>query len=82
MIRALKSCCFAGKNYFAGDAVPESAVDKKSVAVLVKMKIITVTDDKPLEPPQPEIETESLESLEPQELPPDKPKKRRGGQKR
>ena len=79
MIRALKSCCFAGKQYFAGDIVPESAVDKKSVAVLVKMKIITVTDDKPIEQPQPEIETESLE---PQELPPDKPKKRRGGQKR
>lgn len=76
MIRALKSCCFAGKNYFAGDIVPESAVDKKAVAVLVKMKIITVTDDKPIEQPQPEIETESPE------LPPDKPKKRRGGQKR
>ena len=80
MIRALKSCCFAGKNYFAGDAVPESAVDKKSVAVLVKMKIITVTDDKPIEQPQPEIE--SPETHESPELPPDKPKKRRGGQKR
>lgn len=46
MIRALKGCCFAGKKYFAGEIVPESAVDKKSIGALIKMKIITVEPEK------------------------------------
>lgn len=40
MIRAKKGCRFAGKNYSAGDAVPESAIDAKAIGALLRMKII------------------------------------------
>ena len=45
MIRALKFCRFGGKDYYAKDVVPDSAVDKKMIGSLVKMKVIEVTPD-------------------------------------
>lgn len=56
MIRALKFCRFGGKDYYAKDVVPDSAVDKKMIGSLVKMKVIEVTPD---EPPQPKPKPKS-----------------------
>ena len=52
MIRALKFCRFGGKDYYAKDVVPDSAVDKKMIGSLVKMKVIEVTPDEPPQPKQ------------------------------
>ena len=53
MIRALKSCRFMGKNYSAGERVPEAAVDKKMIGSLVRMKVIELADDPPKPKPKP-----------------------------
>lgn len=50
MIRALKSCRFMGKNYSAGDRVPEAAIDKKMIGALVRMKLIAPEDEPPPAP--------------------------------
>ncbi len=51
MIRALKGCRFSGENYSAGEVVPESAIEPKSIGALIKMKIIEVkSDDVQLQP--------------------------------
>ena len=47
MIRAKTGCRFAGKNYSAGEAIPESSIEKKSVGALLAMKIIERVDDEP-----------------------------------
>lgn len=53
MIRALKSCRFAGKDYGKGDAVPESAIDSRAIGALKMLKIIEVrADDVQLRPKQ------------------------------
>ena len=40
MIRAKTGCKFGGKNYSAGDTVPEFAIDAKAIGALLQMKII------------------------------------------
>ena len=47
MIRALKSCRFSGKNYSAGDRVPEAAIESKMIGALVRMKLIDIVDEPP-----------------------------------
>lgn len=47
MIRALQTCRFGGKDYRKGETVPESAVDKKFIGSLARMKIIEVADAQP-----------------------------------
>lgn len=55
VIRALKSCRFADKNYSARDIVPESAVDTRAIGRLVKSKVIELVENpapvKPVTPP-------------------------------
>ena len=46
MIKALKACKFAGKNYSAGDIVPEHAVDSKALGSLAMMKILKIVEEK------------------------------------
>lgn len=48
MIRTLKPCRFAGKNYSAGEVVPDSAVEKNSIGALVRMKLIALEEEPPL----------------------------------
>ena len=50
MIRALKSCRFSGKNYSAGDRVPEAAIESKMIGALVRMKLIAIADEPPPAP--------------------------------
>ena len=45
MIRALKACRFSGKDYSAGEIVPEAAIDKKALGALKMMKLIEVAQD-------------------------------------
>jgi len=45
MIRALKACRFAGKDYSAGEIVPEAAIDKKAIGALSMLKLISVEAD-------------------------------------
>ena len=45
MIRTLKPCRFSGKDYSAGEVVPETAIDKKAIGALKMMKLIEVTQD-------------------------------------
>ena len=45
MIKTLKPCRFSGKDYSAGEVVPESAIEKKALGALQMMKIIEVTQD-------------------------------------
>lgn len=47
MIRTLKPCRFSGKDYSAGEVVPESAIDAKALGALKMMKIIEVTQEPP-----------------------------------
>ena len=47
MIRALKSCRFTGKNYSAGEVVPETAIEPKMIGALVRMKLIAIADEPP-----------------------------------
>ena len=57
MIRALKGCRFAGKNYSRGDVVPDSAIDKRMIGALVRMKLIAVEDTAPDLPAPPKPKT-------------------------
>ena len=51
MIRAIRSCRFAGKNYSAGETIPAAAIDEKAVGALKKMGIIEEkADDLQLQP--------------------------------
>lgn len=45
MIRALKACRFSGKDYSAGEIVPEAAIDKKAIGALSMLKLISVEAD-------------------------------------
>lgn len=47
MIRALKACRFSGKDYSAGEIVPETAIDKKALGALKMMKLIEVAQEPP-----------------------------------
>ena len=47
MIKTLKPCRFSGKDYSAGEIVPESAIEKKALGALQMMKIIEVTQEPP-----------------------------------
>lgn len=57
MIKALKACRFASKNYYSGDVVPDSAVDKKMIGALVRMKVIAVEKTAPDLPAPPKPKT-------------------------
>ena len=46
MLKALKGCRFAGRDYSAGDIVPESAVDKKMLGALARRKILEIIAEK------------------------------------
>ncbi len=61
MIKALKGCRFAGKNYSAGDVVPDSAVDKRMIGALARMKLIAVEETAPdlPAPPKPKIKKQT-----------------------
>lgn len=51
MIKALRSCRFAGKDYSAGETIPASAIDEKAIGALKMLKIIEVrADDLQLQP--------------------------------
>ena len=45
MIRTLKPCRFSGKDYSAGEVVPEAAIEQKALGALKMMKLIEVTQD-------------------------------------
>lgn len=45
MIRALKACRFSGKDYLAGEIVPEAAINKKAIGALLMLKLISVEAD-------------------------------------
>lgn len=63
MIRAKRGCRFGGKNYSAGEIVPESAVDKKSIGALVMMKIIELVPDKPAPKPKAKVKTDDVDGV-------------------
>lgn len=42
MIQALKSCRFGGRNYSAGDIVPDNVIDRRALGALKLMGLIAV----------------------------------------
>lgn len=51
MVKVLKGCRLSGKNYSAGEIIPESAVDSKALGALAMMKILEIVNEK-IKPPE------------------------------
>ena len=69
MLRAIKGCKFGGKNYYAGDIIPKSAVDSKALGALAKMKILEIIEDKVKPEPIADEKPKPKKSTKTKELP-------------